>query len=146
MRILLQMRLSPDPLALKESDYAGPNSGVDVIINGKTVKVNKALRDSQIIDSDGDGVPNYFDATPFDSLVLAGSLVNNNPPAPQAFAITWQALPNVAYQVEFTTNDALNNWQPLVRYTNSGPAKITATVWDTNSVPDALRKFYRVRY
>jgi hypothetical protein len=125
--------------------FAGPNSSTDVIINGQTVKVNKALRNSQIIDSDGDGIPNYFDPTPFDSVVLAGALVNN-PPAPKAFAITWQAVPNIAYKVEYTTNSLMNNWQTLVGYTNQGPTKITATVWDTNAVPGAIRKFYRVSY
>lgn len=128
------------------SGFAGPNSSTDVIINGQTVKVNKALRNSQIIDSDGDGIPNYFDATPFDSVVLAGSLVNNTPPAQQAFAISWQALPNVAYKVEYTTNTLMNNWQTLRGYTNLGPTKITATVWDTNGAPGAIRKFYRVSY
>ena len=113
----------------------------DVIINGQTVKVNKALRNSQILDSDGDGIPNYFDPTPFDSVVLAGSM-----PAPQAFAISWQALPNIAYRVEYTTNAAMNNWQTLTTYTNHGSTKITATVWDTNSAPGAARKFYRVSY
>lgn len=42
--------------------YAGPNSSRPVVINGQTYYVNKALADSKIIDSDGDGVPNYFDA------------------------------------------------------------------------------------
>ena len=121
--------------------YAGENSSTDVIINGQTVQVNRALRNSQIIDSDGDGIANYFDATPFDSLVLTGAM-----PAPQAFTVSWQALPNVAYKVEYTTNGALSNWQTLTRYTNNGPIKVTATVWDTNSAPGSVRKFYRVSY
>jgi hypothetical protein len=121
--------------------FAGTYSSTDTIINGQTVKVNKALRDSRIIDSDGDGVPNYSDATPFDSLVLTGSS-----PAPQAFAVSWQAFPNVAYLVEYNTNGAMNNWQTLTAYTNHGPTTITATVWDTNAAPGAIRKFYRVGY
>ncbi|HEX5218916.1 MAG TPA: hypothetical protein VFZ59_05065 [Verrucomicrobiae bacterium] len=121
--------------------FAGPNSSTDVIINGQTAKVNRALRNSQIIDSDGDGVPNFSDPTPFDSLVLTGTM-----PVPQAFTISWQALPNVAYKVEYTTNDSLSGWQTLTRYTNNGPTKVTATVWDTNAVPGAVRKFYRVSY
>ncbi len=46
--------------------FAGPNSSVDVLIYGQTVKVNRALRNSQQLDSDGDGVPNYADLSPFD--------------------------------------------------------------------------------
>ena len=121
--------------------YAGPNSSVDVIINGQTVKVNQALRNSRITDSDGDGIPNYSDPTPFDSLVLTGAM-----PVPQAFTISWKALPNVAYKVEYTTNSALSNWQTLTRYTNNGPTQVTATVLDTNAAPGSVRKFYRVSY
>ncbi len=51
-------------------DFAGPNSSVDVLINGQTVKVNRALRNSRIIDSDGDGTPNFFDFTPFDTVLM----------------------------------------------------------------------------
>ena len=79
-------------------------------------------------------------------LVLTGAMVDNNPPTPQAFAIKWQAMPNIAYQVEFTTNSTLINWQPLTGYTNHGPAKISATVWDTNASPSAVRRFYRISY
>lgn len=51
--------------------YAGPNSSVDVIIgttNGlQSIAVNKALRNSMLIDSDGDHVWNGVDAYPFNS-------------------------------------------------------------------------------
>jgi len=48
------------------SSFAGPNSSVDVLVYGETVKVNRALRNSRILDSDSDGVPNYADFDPFD--------------------------------------------------------------------------------
>ncbi len=41
--------------------FAGPNSSTPVVINGQTHIVNSALFNSHIIDSDGDGVPNFDD-------------------------------------------------------------------------------------
>src|SRR5205823_14802888 len=50
-----------------ETGFAGPNSSVDVLrLNGQTVKMNRALRFSTTIDSDGDGVLNADDAYPLD--------------------------------------------------------------------------------
>src|SRR6266699_1181946 len=60
------------------------NNSVDVIINGVTVAVNSALRFSKIIDSNGNGIPNFYDPNPFDvnPLKLTASLVQSNrPPA-----------------------------------------------------------------
>jgi hypothetical protein len=41
--------------------YAGPNSGQPLLVNGQTIQVNKALFNSQLIDSDNDGIPNGSD-------------------------------------------------------------------------------------
>ena len=54
-------------------DYSGPNSSVDVVVTGnKTVRMNRGLRESLVLDSDGDGIANGFDLqplTPFDGIV-----------------------------------------------------------------------------
>jgi len=128
------------------SSFAGPNSSVDVIINGQTVQVNKALRYSKIIDSNGDGIPNYYDAYPFNApaFVLTSALVQTNPPPAKSFAITWQAQPGVPYQVEYNTNLLGTNWLPLLNYTNTASTNRTVTVWDTNALPG--QRFYRALY
>jgi hypothetical protein len=127
------------------SDFAGPNSSTDVVINGQTVKVNTALRNSQIIDSNGNGIPNYFDSNPFDvSLLLSGSLVPANQTTGKAFLISWVAKPNIAYQVEFTTNSQLAVWQPLAKYTNHAATNITVSIWDTNVPTGGVQRLYRV--
>lgn len=56
--------------------FAGPNSSQVTVINGQSVPVNRALLNSRIIDSDNDGVPNFFDTAP-----------NLNDPDPDAFEI-----------------------------------------------------------
>ncbi len=52
------------------SSFAGPNSSVDVLVraNGQTntIQVNRALRQSALIDSNNNGIPNAFDPFPFD--------------------------------------------------------------------------------
>ncbi len=125
--------------------FAGPNSSVDVIVNGQTVSVNRALRYSLVIDSNGNGIPNGLDPNPFNTLpvVLAGSLVQTPPPA-KKFAITWLAQTNLPYQVQYATSLPGTNWQPLLNYTNTGSTNATVTVWDTNAV--SSQRFYRVSH
>ena len=123
--------------------YAGPSSSVAVLINGQTVMVNKALRYSKIIDSNGDGLPNYYDPNPF-STPLSLSIAQNSPPA-KAVAISWLAAPNTVYQVEYTTNMPPANWKPLMKHTNSAATSTTVTVFDTNA-PASVRRFYRVGF
>jgi hypothetical protein len=126
------------------NSFAGPNSSVDVLINGKTVQVNNALRYSQIIDSNSNGIPNFYDPNPFDvPFVAQGALVPNNPPPANKFAISWTAAPGMVYQVQFSTNYSPANWLPLVNYTNTGSTNVV-TVWDTNA-PSGQR-FYRVSH
>jgi hypothetical protein len=125
--------------------FAGPNSSVAVLVNGQTVLYNAALRFSKIIDSDGDGIPNFYDTTPFGGVALTAALVSN--PAPQTYSlqISWNGAPGKVYQVEFTTDLAQGQWQPLLTYTNNSPIFNTISIQDTN-VPLGVRRFYRVGY
>lgn len=132
--------------------FAGPSSSVDVVINGKTVKVNRALRYSKTIDSDGDGIANYYDSTPFGS--LTAFLVNSNGSSPKVatsqsaktLGLSWPAFPDTIYQVEFTTNLPAVNWQLLLKYTNNVSTNRFVTIYDTNTPADATRRFYRLNY
>jgi hypothetical protein len=112
-----------------------------------SIQVNKALRNSKIIDSDGDGIPNFYDTNPFDAaLVVSGALVQTNPPPAKAFRISWTATPNTVYSVEYTTNAPLPNanWQVLTTYTNSSTTNRPVTIWDTNVSSGNIPRFYRV--
>jgi hypothetical protein len=128
------------------SSFAGPNSSVDVIINGVTVSVNRALRFSKIIDSNGNGVPNFFDPFPFNSvpLTLQAAVIPTNPPPTGAVGVSWKTSPLTIYQVEYSTDMHNPVWKPLLRYTNSGALSSTTTVWDTNT-PAGAQRFYRVK-
>jgi hypothetical protein len=145
------------------TNFAGPNSSMDVLINGQTYLVNRALRYSKIIDSNGNGIPNYSDPAPFSSpppgsipeLMLKVSLVQQTgqssskvlaqmgQSSPTVLAISWLAAANTIYQVEFATNLPLK-WQPLLAYTNNALTNQIVTVFDASAPAGAPRRFYRV--
>jgi len=126
------------------STFAGPNSSVDVLLsNGQTVKVNRALRESQTIDSDGDGIPNFFDLSPFDGVVLSCQCVPDG--SGTLLKITWKAAPRQVYQVEYSPSLVSPGWQLLRTYTNTAPTNGPVTV-EEPLVPGAPQLYYRVRY
>lgn len=137
-------------------DFAGPRSSVPVLVDGKTVYVNRALRESRVIDSDGDGLPNYYDSSPFGGLSLIASLVpRTNSSGPyalqetgttpdQLLAISWYARTNAVYEVQFTTNLGAGEWCTLLRTTNSDGLPRWITVYDTNALGRDLQRYYRV--
>jgi len=130
------------------SSFAGPNSSMTVLSNGVSILINRALRNSKVIDSNGNGLPNYYDPNPFDvsAPALTASLVETNLPPTTAVAVSWLAAPNTVYQVEFTTNMPPANWQPLLKYTNNVSTNRIVAVWDTNAPTGSTRRFYRVGY
>lgn len=125
------------------SQYAGANSSVDVVINGnQTIKVNRALRDSTVIDSDSDGVPNYFDASPFDGVRITSSARSTQP---AGFVLNWDAAPNTVYRVDYRTTLSSTVWTTLLMTTNTASVMVPWSVIDTNAVAGQER-YYRVSY
>ena len=123
------------------STFAGPNSSVDVIINGnQTIQVNRALRNSTIIDSDSDGIPNFFDPSPFDGVVTTLQ-VQNSPPG---YRISWIAAPRTVYRVETRGMQTAEPWSVLLQTTNTSSASAPWSVVDTN-MSLGIRQ-YRVSY
>ena len=135
--------------------FAGPNSSVDVLmLNGQTIQTNRALRFSQTIDSDGDGVPNAFDFYPFDAAAWSsGSATNGSwsafavagSGASRTVSLSWTAAPGT-YRLEFTTNLASPNWQPLPNYSNLTLTNGTIKILDTNIPVGELQRYYRMRF
>jgi hypothetical protein len=134
------------------SSFAGPNSSTAIIVNGQTVVINTALRNSKIIDSDGDGIPNFFDSTPLGGsggtppagFTVGQGLLSRPSAAQQVFSLTWNALANTSYRVEMTTDLANPNWQLVSNYDNTLPTTANVTISDTNNV-NGRQRFYRVR-
>jgi hypothetical protein len=134
------------------SEYTGTYSSVAVVKDGETVLMNAALRNSRLIDSDGDGIPNYYDTTPLGGtaeppagggLVLSPSFVNPGAGA-KTFGISWDAAANTAYQIEVTSDLAKGDWQLLTTFTNTASVGKRVTVTDPAAAQSSQR-FYRIR-
>jgi hypothetical protein len=119
--------------------YAGRYSSTNILSNGQWITVNRALVLSKEIDSDGDGIPNGDDSSPFDG---ANLVLSNNHQSP--FLITWQAAAGTAYTVEYTS-DLLEVGTIWTILTNVPPQAVNGpvTVSDPISSP---QRIYRVRY
>ncbi len=139
--------ISPDKLNSHPSGrlvwvqgFAGPNSTTVVPLrSGGSLTINKALAESSSIDSDGDGVPNKFDAFPFDGAVVNASLAGSIP-APQTL-LSWSAASNTVYIVECSTN--LTSWQFVTNVTSGSSAGVITIQYP---VSPSGRCYYRVRY
>lgn len=125
-------------------DFAGPGSSVEVALaDGSTIVVNRALRESLIIDSDGDGLANGIDPFPFDPVVISGVSVTLAQPA-QAH-ISWMGAPGMAYTVEYSSTARPDDWHPLSSVTNTAPVNTLMTVQDPEPAGAGVR-YYRVYY
>ena len=126
-------------------DYAGLNTGVDVRLpGGRTAKVNVAKLNSQVLDSDGDGVVNASDLSPFDGIILNSQVTFTNVPPLTAF-VTWEAAALTVYQVEVNTNLLSGTWQFLSNFTNSATTNRVVTFPDVVPLGTGER-YFRVSY
>ena len=126
--------------------YAGENSSVDIIVSetGRTVRVNRGLRESLIIDSDGDGTANGIDLTPFDGVVLTDIEVDPGRESVQT-SISWMAAAQTSYRVEYRSAFAGGSWELLRSVRNEANERRKITVIDEASL-DKDTRFYRVTY
>ncbi|MHC1768911.1 MAG: hypothetical protein AB9869_32285 [Verrucomicrobiia bacterium] len=126
-------------------DFAGTSSFVDVPVRsgGSVVQMERIVRMSPTMDSDGDGIANAYDAYPLDydaPLALQGTGGNNQ----TTIQLSWVAEPQVDYVIEYTTNLGSPSWQVLSTVANSETLSRTVSVNDTISGNHAQR-YYRVR-
>ena len=128
------------------SGYGGAFSGVDVVVNGnQTIRINRALRNSQTIDSDVDGIPNYWDLTPFDGIVINNVQLRQT--APNGLSLSWLGAAGAAYKVEYTANySGAPSWQTLGSVTNVSGTTNTMTFVDAGVPAAGAHRYYRVSY
>ncbi|PYJ81815.1 MAG: hypothetical protein DME22_20305 [Verrucomicrobia bacterium] len=137
----------PDGRLRWVKDFAGPNSSVDVLLaNGQTVKMNRALRFSTTIDTDGDGVVNAYDAYPLDAGQWNGVTLSVQSGRQSPLRLSWMAAPGIVYQVETATNLAAPKWQTVTSYTNLSLAGSVVTISPADVNAGEVQRYYRVRY
>jgi hypothetical protein len=109
-------------------DFAGPNSSVDVPMaaNGPVSRMNRGLRESLLVDSDGDGIPNGRDAFPLSAsaggerdVQLVG-VRHNGAAGAVSFSVAGPIAAN--YIIERTTDLLSPDWQPVAGVLTNDPA------------------------
>jgi hypothetical protein len=125
------------------STYAGSYSGVPVLLDDGRIKlVNRQILNSTTIDSDGDGVPNAYDADPFGPPTVK---LSNSGSKPSGITLQWSGGGGLVYRVESATNLINPTWQLVTTVTNmsSSPAILTQK---TTVDPTSAANYYRVSY
>ncbi len=123
------------------SSQAGFYSGVDFgLPNGGVSRVNRALLNSQTIDSNGNGIANAFDPDPFTITPVKVTLSNGNN---AAATVSWPAVAGGRYRLESSARLDQPDWKVVTTVRNdSGQA---ATLKGSESLSaDGSTRFYRV--
>lgn len=124
--------------------FAGPLSSTNLTLaNGQTFTVNRSVLSSATIDSDGDGLVNRLDPSPFDGVRITTAGVTNAPVA--ATFITWNAAPQLDYTVEYKTSLSSTNWLSLTNVINLAKTNVVVRVFDPIRSENG-EKYFRVRY
>ncbi len=104
---------------------------ITMVINGRPTTVARSIRYSSRADTDGDGIMNAFDATPFEGVVQNPKVVMDGQ---HAFLIRWEGAAFGTYDVQYS--DALNTeWKLLKRVTNTEASK--KTLWVRDPIPES---------
>ena len=116
--------------------YAGIFSSTNLVYpNGQTNTFNRALVQSTVIDSDGDGIVNAFDSTPIYTAAnvnLSLSITNLPPKVP---VLKWFSLAHSTNYLYYKTNISSTNWIVVTNFVQ-GAVNGNVTVLDrarTNS-------------
>lgn len=127
---------------VKDGDVGEPVALVSVVRgDGLTIRIPKALRESLSVDSDGDGLVNGADSSPFDLVVVSRvDLVGSQPPY---FRVEWVAAPGQTYQVQSTVNLKTGVWNPVKTVVNPSSV-IQRMILEDPVDPDYPMKSYRV--
>lgn len=104
------------------SSYAGFFSSTNLTsTNSSTLAiltntVNSALVESATIDSDGDGLPNNIDPTPFFQPSAMNFTMSVTNLAQRSVKIQWTTIPNATNFIYYTTNILSTNWLAFTNF------------------------------
>lgn len=125
--------------------YAGIYSSTNLVYGGATNTVNLALAQSVSIDSDGDGVLNAFDPTPFFVATSVNFTMTLTNVPPLKALLRWQTVPSATNIVLYSTNLAAP-WLVLTNFvTPPAPpySPISEVLYDL--VNPTQPRYYQVR-
>jgi hypothetical protein len=99
--------------------YAGHYSSTNLVYPaGVTNTFNAALVGSTFIDSDGDGIPNAYDPTPFLTPALVNFTATTTNLPPLSIKIQWSTVANATNYIYYRTNLASGAWLPFTNFNN----------------------------
>ena len=130
--------------------YIGYFSSTNLVYpGGLTNTVNAALAASTTIDSNGNGIPNASDPTPFFvNSQLQFSLTLSNA-SPRTMVIAWNSIPSSTNYVFYKTNVLSANWQELIPHFVSPATVPPVGGWPISNVVYDLvtnqARFYQIR-
>ena len=129
------------------SQYAGLNSSVPIYIKGlnRTVKVNRGLRFSKIIDSDDDGTANGYDISPFGDGVPSILDVRLEDDDSTTISIKWLLIPDSRYTIQYKDDIDEARWKTLKEFYYSDNEIKHMEFKDRLSRKNKAR-YYRIKY
>ena len=123
------------------SSQAGFYSGVDFgLPNGGVARVNRALLNSETIDSNGNGIANAFDPDPFTITPVKVTLSNGSN---AAATVSWPAVAGGRYRLESSARLDQPDWKVVTTVRNESNQAATLKGSETLS-SDGSTRFYRV--
>ena len=127
--------------------YAGSFSSVPVYIGGlnRTVKINRALRFSKIIDSDDDGTANGYDISPVGDGVPNILNVHLEGDEAMSISIKWLVIPDSRYTIQYKDDMGETQWKTLKEFYYSDNEIKHMDFKDRISNKDKAR-YYRIKY
>ena len=134
-------RAIPERLRLVKLPVGGAASLPVTLDNGSVIQVPSSLLYSSEIDSDGDGIANLWDATPFSGLRL--SVVTTEVAGEKLVKLSFAAGAGGKYAVEASAN--LGQWTLVQSVENTASETQTIELLDKTSALQGART-YRVRY
>lgn len=110
---------------------------------GFSVSTSWGVRYSTVLDSDGDGIPNASDASPFSGAVVSNKVAEIN--GRQYFEVAWNAAANTSYEILAKDSaTAGSSWERIGSLSNTTGAGKTLKFYDPMDSSGA--KTYRIVY
>jgi len=124
---------------------SGANGGpISVAVgNGYVVEASWAVRYSVSLDSDGDGLVNALDATPFSGAVVTTKAIEIQ--GKPYLEISWDAAANTEYQILAQEPAVDSTWSGLSRMANTSGASKVLKFYDPLDQGTGA-KAYRILY
>ena len=98
------------------------------------------VADADDLDKDGDGIPNLFDAFPFDIQISKPQISTVN----GAVSFSWYAAPGAVYEVQYKTDLAGGAWTPFGPSLSSAEGGVLTFI-DPGGISGS-RRFYRITF